>query len=268
MTTVTRRLERTIAATAGGGLLLIGGAAVAVGPLLARNGLAFAAVAGASWVFLCASLWRKRALNNLAVATRAGSFPPALTAPTWVTLARGLLICLVAGLLPGPHPARDAVGWLAGALYTTAVIGDGLDGALARRTGTTTRMGAAQDITTDALGLLLAPLLAVTWGQLPPWYLLLSAAYPLFRFGLWARAGLGLPAHPERLRPDPRARLLAGVQMGVVAASLFPVLPRGLLWAAATLAMLPTLVLFTGEWRLATAPSAPLAQARAQPGDR
>jgi CDP-diacylglycerol--glycerol-3-phosphate 3-phosphatidyltransferase len=266
MTTVIRRLERAIVAAAGGGLLLIAAATAAVGPLLASNDLAFAAAAGASWVFLCASLWRKRALN-LAAVPGAWGVPPELTAPTWVTLARGLLICLVAGLLPGPHPAKDAVGWLAGTLYTIAVIGDGLDGALARRTGTATRMGAAQDITTDALGLLLVPLLAVSWGRLPPWYLLLSAAYPLFRFGLWARAGLGWPAHPERLRPDPRARLLAGVQMGVVAASLFPVLPRWLLWGASTLAMLPTLVLFTGEWRLATAPSAPL-QARAQPGER
>ena len=93
-------------------------------------------------------------------------------------------------------------------------------------------MGAAQDVATDALGLLLVPLLAVSWGRLPPWYLLLSAAYPLFRMGLWARARLGLPAYPERLRPDPRARVLAGVQMGVVAASLFPFLPRWLLWPA------------------------------------
>jgi CDP-diacylglycerol--glycerol-3-phosphate 3-phosphatidyltransferase len=178
MTTATKPLERAILAAAVGGLLLIAAAALAVGATLESAGLPFTAVAGASWVFLCASLWRKRALS-LTVTDRAyvpSLTMPSLTIPTWVTLARGLLICLVAGLLPGPRPARDAVAWLAGALYTIAVVGDGVDGALARRTGTATRLGAAQDVTTDALGLLLAPLLAVSWGRLAPWYLLLSAA--------------------------------------------------------------------------------------------
>ena len=63
---------------------------------------------------------------------------------------------------------------------------------------------------------------------------------------------LGGAVFPERLKADPRARFFAGVQMTVVAASLFPVLPQLVTWTAATLAMLPTLALFAGEWRLAT----------------
>jgi hypothetical protein len=43
--------------------------------------------------------------------------------------------------------------------------------------------------------------------------------------------------------------------MTVVAAALYPVLPAALAWTAATAAMVPTLALFAGEWRLVTAPN-------------
>jgi CDP-diacylglycerol--glycerol-3-phosphate 3-phosphatidyltransferase len=98
---------------------------------------------------------------------------------------------------------------------------------------------------------------------LPPWYLALSCAYPVFRLALALRRARGRPVFPERLGPDERARFFAGVQMTVVAVSLFPVLPRAVTWPAATIAMLPTLALFAGEWQLATS-SATDGRARAE----
>src|SRR5262249_40464417 len=89
-------------------------------------------------------------------------------------------------------------------------------------------------------------------GRLPPWYLVLACAYPAFRGALGLRRAWGWPVFSERLGPAPLARFFAGVQMTVVAASLFPVLPRAVAWSAATIAMLPTVALFAGEWRLAT----------------
>ena len=175
----------------------------------------------------------------------------ALSSATWVTIARGVLISLVGGFALAARPSGRAL-WVPGALYTLAVLGDGLDGAVARRTKRTTALGATLDVATDVLGLAVAPLVGVRWGRLPPWYLALAFAYPLFRLGLAVRRAQGRPAFPERLRPNPRARFFAGVQMGVVAAALFPVLPRALAWTAATLAMAPTLTLFAGEWRRAT----------------
>jgi phosphatidylglycerophosphate synthase len=203
------------------------------------DAVAFLLGALPTWCFLCDALAGGRAPGER------------LSAATWVTVGRGLAISLVAGFVFVPRPAGLGA-WLPGALYALAALGDWIDGALARRTGTTTKLGATLDVLTDAVGLVVAPLVAVRWGRLPPWYLALALAFPVFRAGLRARHALGLPVFPERLGPDPRARLFAGVQMGVVAASLPPVLPTALTWTAATLAMFPTLALFAAEWRLAT----------------
>jgi CDP-diacylglycerol---glycerol-3-phosphate 3-phosphatidyltransferase len=171
------------------------------------------------------------------------------TAATWVTLARGFLIALVAGqVLVEPRGGREL--WLPAVLYTVAALADRIDGALARRAGRTTELGARLDVSTDAVGLLVAPLLGVRAGRLPPWYLALALAYPAFQLALRLRRALGAPVFPERLVPDPRARFFAGVQMTVVACALYPVMPTTFTWTAATVAMAPTLALFACEWRL------------------
>jgi CDP-diacylglycerol---glycerol-3-phosphate 3-phosphatidyltransferase len=225
--------------------------------------------------YVCGALATWLVLFNKVVAlVRAGaraapSTGEPLSAATWVTLGRGVLVSAVGGFALGAAPGGVA-RWAPGFLYALAALGDGLDGAIARRTRRTTALGAALDVTTDAVGLVVAPLVGVRWGRLPPWYLALALAYPTFQLGLAVRRAAGWPAFPERLRPDRRARFFAGVQMGVVAASLFPLLPRALTWTAATLAMMPTLALFAGEWRTATRPDAPSTtdgDARAQPLD-
>ncbi|MEA2697468.1 MAG: CDP-diacylglycerol---glycerol-3-phosphate 3-phosphatidyltransferase [Myxococcales bacterium] len=253
-----RRLRRTIAGvTFGGAAMLIAAAASLFSQWTARA--SFAVGAGAAWLFFCTALWRRRALNvsgDDAAKTPAAAAAAALTVATWITVTRALLVCALAGFFLSPIVSptlKDAAAWIPGSLYLVAVLGDLVDGAVARRLRQSTRLGASLDITTDALGLLVAPLLAVRLGRLPPWYLLLSVAYPLFQAGLRLRARWHLPSFPERLRPNPRARILAGVQMGLVTTALFPVLPPSLLWPAATVIMAPTLVLFAREWRTATA---------------
>jgi CDP-diacylglycerol--glycerol-3-phosphate 3-phosphatidyltransferase len=247
-----RRLRRTIAGlTVGGAAMLIAGAACFFSSW--TSGASFGAGAGAAWLFFCTTLWRRRTLNVF-LDDAAKTAPPAaaLTAATWITVTRAWLVSALAGWFLSPA-LKGAAAWIPGWLYLVAVLGDLVDGAVARRLRQSTGLGAALDVTTDALGLLVAPLLAVRLGRLPPWYLLLSAAYPLFQAGLRLRARWHLPSFPQRLRPNPRARILAGVQMGLVTAALFPVLPPSLLWPAATVAMVPTLVLFAREWRTATA---------------
>jgi CDP-diacylglycerol--glycerol-3-phosphate 3-phosphatidyltransferase len=239
-------LERRCQRAAALGAVALLAAAAAVG---ARGeGLraaAFLATALGAWTFVVGTLWRGRGDN-----VRHGRLQGELGAATSVTLVRGWLISAVAGFLV--LPAAGPLAWAPGFLYSFAAVGDGIDGALARRTGTSSRLGATLDVSTDALGLLAAPAVGVCWGRLPPWYLLLAAAYPLFQGGVRLRMALGRPTFPQRLRGDPRARFFAGVQMGVVASALYPVLPLALTWTAATLAMLPTLLLFAGEWRTVT----------------
>jgi CDP-diacylglycerol--glycerol-3-phosphate 3-phosphatidyltransferase len=169
---------------------------------------------------------------------------------TVLTLVRGLLLGALAGctLLP----PRGLLAWGPGILYTTAAVADLFDGYLARRLGQESALGGRLDVALDALGLLVAPGAGVVLGRLPPWYLLLGAAYYVFHAALWWRRRRGLPLHEERLRPTPHARMFAGYQMGLVSTALFPVLGPPGTTITATLFMVPTLVLFGREWLLVT----------------
>ena len=242
-------LEITVLLSAG-----LGAAALlTVGPLLPAAGagsLRFAATGLATWGWFSWQLWRLRVLNvEVDPSGQPGGLRATLGRATAVTLVRSWLIALVAGHLLLP-PVQGDGALNVGLHYSAAALLDGVDGRVARHGGVVTRLGAHLDVATDALGLLVAPLVAVRAGRLPPWYLLLAFAYPVFRAALAVQKRRGRAVYPERLRPDPRARFFAGVQMAVVAASFYPVLPVNLLWAAATAAMFPTLILFAREWRI------------------
>lgn len=202
-----------------------------------RVALAFAAPALAAWLIAAVTLWRARAL---ATATAP------LSLPTWITLGRGLLSCLVAGF--ALLPAAGVVRWAPAALYAVAALADRADGGLARRRGAVTALGAHLDGAMDALGLLAAPVCAVAWGRLPPWYLALGAAYYVYQGAIGARRWLGLPVFSERLTRRPLTRIFAGLQMTLVAAALPPVLPAAIVTPLATLLMLPTLAFFARDW--------------------
>jgi CDP-diacylglycerol--glycerol-3-phosphate 3-phosphatidyltransferase len=195
-----------------------------------------------SWLVVSMTLWRGRRLAD-PHATRLG-------AATHLTLLRGLLVSLVAGFAPiapvGP------VRWLPALLYGTAVTCDRFDGIVARRLGQTTRLGAQLDEAMDALGLLAAPAVAVAWQRLPPWYLLVGAAYYLFHAGLWLRRRLELPVHLDKVVPKRSTRIFAGLQMALVSVALAPVFPLRVTTVAATMLMLPTLVFFGRDWLIAT----------------
>jgi CDP-diacylglycerol--glycerol-3-phosphate 3-phosphatidyltransferase len=181
--------------------------------------------------------------------------PAPIGRATQLTLLRGWLIAALAGFIA--VPPRGWMAWAPGALYTTAAICDLFDGYLARRWDEVTALGGRLDVAMDALGLVVAPLVAVVLGRLPPWYLLLGAAYYLFQAGQSLRRRRGLPLHLDRLRPTPHARMFAGYQMGLVATALFPVLGPPGTSITATLFMLPTLALFGREWLVLTGRVAP-----------
>lgn len=170
---------------------------------------------------------------------------PNLGLGTRITLARGSLIALLAGcfLLP---PDDAAACWIAGALYLPAVVADFLDGYAARRTGHVTRLGEVLDMRLDALGLLAASAVAVRFGRLPAVYLAAGASYYLFNAALWAIRRLGLPVH--EVRPWTGARVIAGFQMGTVAAALLPPVDAGICAIAAILYLIPLLGGFIRDW--------------------
>lgn len=162
---------------------------------------------------------------------------PSIGPGNGLTLVRGLCIGLMAGFLFGPWPP-GAIAWVIVLLYTITDVADYFDGYLARRANHVTPLGGALDMEFDGLGTLVVILLAVSFGQLPWWYLGLGLARYMFVFGLWLRRRLRRPIH--EIGPSAHRRVFAGFQMGFLSVVLWPILPRsmavisGSLFAAAT----------------------------------
>ena len=137
-----------------------------------------------------------------------------------LTLARGMLLALLAGFLFTSEPA-GLPGWLPALLYSVAAIADFLDGFWARRTGTQTRLGALLDGELDGVGILVAVILAVQYGHLPAAFLVLGLAKPAYAAGLGLHRLFGGRVH--ELPPSYMRRRLAGFQMGITAVFLWPI---------------------------------------------
>ena len=137
-----------------------------------------------------------------------------------LTLTRGTVYVLMAGFLFAPRPG-GLLAWLPAILYISAIAADYCDGYLARITHHTTLLGEILDIEFDGLGMLVAIALAVQYGQLPGFVLLLAASRPLFLWGMKLRERWGLPNHP--MPPSDERRIVAGLLMGFMGIVLWPV---------------------------------------------
>ena len=182
--------------------------------------------------YLLAVLWRGLPDNH-----RLGESQllPGLGAANHATLLRGLLLAALTGFLFSPRPG-GLLAWLPGLLYTLAVAIDNLDGFLARRTNRLTRLGEKLDMSFDGLGVLVAVLLAVGYGQLPFWYLSVALARYVYLAVLWVLRRLGRPTYD--LPPSASRRGFAGLQMGFLAVMLWPIFtPPGTFNAAVWFAL-------------------------------
>ena len=138
-----------------------------------------------------------------------------LGAANAVTLTRGWLLALVAGVVTSASPGVSA------AILACAVLLDAVDGAIARRTRETV-LGARLDGATDALTLLVGSTAATVIGALPAWYVLAGLVWYGYSAALWARQRAGGEVYglPEsRLRP-----LVGSGQFLLVVAALWPAL--------------------------------------------
>jgi CDP-diacylglycerol--glycerol-3-phosphate 3-phosphatidyltransferase len=192
--------------------------------------------------FVWLQCWRRRALNRAASGTALYS---TLGWANRLTLVRGVLIAACGGfLLPGASVVD--IGWICAPLYSIAAILDRLDGYVARRNHQTTLLGIEFDTVVDALGMLVAPLLAWSLGKIHWTYLCVSAAYYVFQLGLYWRRRQGLAIYP--LAPSKLRRALAGFQMGFIAVVLWPpfLAPTTLVIGIAF--MVPVLLGFCVDW--------------------
>jgi CDP-diacylglycerol--glycerol-3-phosphate 3-phosphatidyltransferase len=204
------------------------------------------ATAAAAWALVVGPLVGYEAWFYHSRRTRGQTAGPAVRIADAVTLVRGWLYAAVAGFVV--LPPTTVVAWLPGLCYGTGVALDWFDGRIARRTGGGTRLGERLDMAFDTLGFLVAPVVAVVWGQLPVWYLSLSLARYLFKAGRGLRRWRDRPVH--ELPPSDRRRQLSGAHMVFVTVALVPVVPTGPVAVLAAALLLPSLALFARDYLL------------------
>ncbi len=208
-------------------------------PAFARR---WAIVAAAALVYELGHLWRGLKDNHRPGESR---LLPVLGAGNVLTMLRGLALGLLAGFLLSPWPA-GGLAWLPALLYSLAIVADYLDGYLARITHHATVLGENLDIEFDALGILVASSLAVSYHQLPWWYLFIALSRYLFLFGIWWRKRRGRPVYD--LPPSTHRRIVAGFQMGFTSVMLWPIVyPPGTTLAGVAFAI-PFTVSFVRDW--------------------
>ncbi|MCS6845178.1 MAG: CDP-alcohol phosphatidyltransferase family protein [Caldilineales bacterium] len=186
---------------------------------------------------------------------------PTLGPATAVTLARGCLLGLLAGFLFLPRPA-GGLAWLPVLVYTAAALTDFVDGYVARRTNRATVLGERLDMELDSLGALIAVSLAIAYGQLPLWALLMGLARYLFVAGILWRRRRGLPIYD--LPPSVHRRAVAALFMSFVAVILWPVLYPPVTHFVALWFALPLAASFGRDWLVVSGradPASPAYQA-------
>ncbi|MEZ4683546.1 MAG: CDP-alcohol phosphatidyltransferase family protein [Caldilineaceae bacterium] len=193
-------------------------------------------------LLLLTLLWRGLRYNRH---TESSRLWPTLGYGNWLSIVRGILLCLLAGFLFLPRPTI-ALTWLPALLYTADRITDLFDGYLARITQRESKLGAMLDIELDGLGLLVAVVLGVQYGLLPAWYLILAVSRQLFVAGMWLRKRAGLPNRD--LPPSDNRRVIAGFQTGFLSVMFWPILVPAVTHLAAILFAIPLIYSFGRDW--------------------
>ena len=164
---------------------------------------------------------------------------PGLGAANRVTVGRAALVLSLAALVLHAQALSSAGLWWIIGMAIAALCLDGVDGLVARRTGTGTAFGARFDMELDSILMLVLAALVWRTGRLDAWILLLGAPRYVFvaagRLLPWLRAPL-----PQRMR-----RKAGCVAQGVaLVVCLAPIVPVALAAAAAAI----TLLLLSGSF--------------------
>ncbi|MEU4034737.1 CDP-alcohol phosphatidyltransferase family protein [Streptomyces collinus] len=196
------RLQQETAVGAGVQILLLAllGSAIGMGPAGWLTGLVFAF---ATWAVLSRALHR----------SRLSSFGPA----NRVTLGRATLVGGVTALVADSFESSPPVTLLVG-LTAVALLLDGVDGKVARRTGTSTALGARFDMEVDAFLILVLSVYVST--QLGPWVLLIGGMRYAFVAAARVAPWLNAPLPPSFARKTVAA--LQGICLLLAGADLLP----------------------------------------------
>jgi len=211
-----------------------------IGPDLIAGLLPLAAVAGGAWwslglpaLYPALALALYAAHAGLILASAPAALPGHGLGPAnRITLLRSSFVLPVAALAGIPGPASDAGVWVAIAFATVSLLLDGVDGAVARRTGTSTRFGARYDMELDAFLMLALSVLVWQSGRVAAWVVLIGALRYLFVGAGWLAPVLRAP-----LPPSLRRKVVCVVQAVALLVALGPVIPAFLAPVAAGVAL-------------------------------
>jgi phosphatidylglycerophosphate synthase len=163
------------------------------------------------------------ALAGLVLKTLPEGVPgPGVGPANRVTLGRAALATPVFAVSVHPGALGTTGQWWVIALSTVVLILDGLDGRVARRTGSQTGFGARFDMELDAA--LIMALSVIVWrsGRVGAWVLLIG----LMRYAFLA-AGWIWPALSRELPPSLRRRVVCVIQGVVLLVALGPIISVG-----------------------------------------
>ncbi|MFE9448443.1 CDP-alcohol phosphatidyltransferase family protein [Streptomyces sp. NPDC006739] len=197
-----RLVQQETAVGAGVQILLLAllGSAIGMGPAGWLTGLTFAI---ATWAVLSRALHRSR-LRSFGPANR-------------VTLGRATLVGGVTALVADSFESSPPVTLLVG-LTAVALILDGVDGKVARRTGTSTALGARFDMEVDAFLILVLSVYVST--RLGAWVLLIGGMRYAFVAAARVAPWLNAPLPPSVARKTVAA--LQGICLLLAGAQLLP----------------------------------------------
>lgn len=138
-----------------------------------------------------------------------------------VTAARAGMVALVGALLAEPNTSAAATAACLTGILVAAL--DGLDGWLARRSGTASPFGARFDMEVDALLILALSLLAWQYGKAGAWIVLAGLLRYMFVAGGWVAPWLARP-----LDASFRRKAVCVLQIAGSCVILLPVVPAAL----------------------------------------
>ena len=210
-----------------------------------------AVTAGSCWLigFRTSYLAQVAGLYAIVAALIVRSLPeyhpgPGLGAANCVTLLRATLVLPIAALVPAAGALTGSAYWWIVALAAAALVGDGVDGIVARRTGTASAFGARFDMELDAL--LLVVLSALLWrsGKVGVWVLLIGALRYLFLGAGWLWRSLR-----AELPPSARRKTVCVVQGVALVVCLAPVISAAVAPALASAALALLVYSFAADVR-------------------
>lgn len=137
-----------------------------------------------------------------------------------VTLGRAVVAIPVFALSVQPGALGVTGQWWVIALATVVLALDGLDGRVARRTGSQTPFGARFDMELDAALIMALSVLVWRSGRVGPWVLLIGLMRYAFVAASWVWPALG-----AELPPSLRRKVVCVIQGVVLLVALGPIIP-------------------------------------------